>query len=648
MIQPGEVVIHSGNAHNYVQDPVVDGERKARGLIPRNFTTHPVGCYPSILPFHAVDFPIIPESEWSERVRDKVATKSQLSDIRLIGNAGQPIPSRDQNGKGYSHTEDTEVLTEKGWVRWPDWNHTDLLATINPVTHAMEFQAATEWHASEYRGETYHSTNRRLDFGVTNYHRMYVRKWDESRRTLSDHYSFQTADSLGWYVGMLAAPSGWRGTEMVEVEVPGGPRFDGDDFIALLALLVSDGYAGGSDKGRNVVSFCCFDERYAAVAALAARVGFTEQPGRKGVWHLTSAALAGWVRDKCYTSPSLGSTNKCVPDIVKVASGRQINLFLSWFGDRAKEGSQPVFYSSSVRLIDDLQELLLRVGKRGTIRSRPARDVHYAGKVIHGKEAYVLTVAETDRLCLDRKKHIETDRYHGLVYCATVPNGLLVTRRNGSVLISGNCWFHSGTSAQLLMRAVMGEPYADLSAYAGACKIKNFRDEGGWGAQGVDFQTEKGIPTSQFWPQKSMSKSNDNPQTWENALLHRVAEGWIDTQAQQYDRKLSRQQVATLLLSGCPVVVDYNWWGHSVCAADLVDGAQNFEAGLLRNENGKLLTVQEFDEQWEMDSDAGGFGVRIWNSWGDSWSQQGMGVLAAGKAWPDGAVGLRTVTPSNI
>jgi hypothetical protein len=311
MIQPGEVVIHSGNAHNYVQDPVVDGERKARGLIPRNFTTHPVGCYPSILPFHAVDFPIIPESEWSERVRDKVATKSQLSDIRLIGNAGQPIPSRDQNGKGY-------------------------------------------------------------------------------------------------------------------------------------------------------------------------------------------------------------------------------------------------------------------------------------------------------------------------------------------------CWFHSGTSAQLLMRAVMGEPYADLSAYAGACKIKNFRDEGGWGAQGVDFQAEKGIPTSQFWPQKSMSKSNDNPQTWENALLHRVAEGWIDTQAQQYDRKLSRQQVATLLLSGCPVVVDYNWWGHSVCAADLVDGAQNFEAGLLRNENGKLLTVQEFDEQWEMDSDAGGFGVRIWNSWGDSWSQQGMGVLAAGKAWPDGAVGLRTVTPSNI
>jgi hypothetical protein len=220
----------------------------------------------------------------------------------------------------------------------------------------------------------------------------------------------------------------------------------------------------------------------------------------------------------------------------------------------------------------------------------------------------------------------------------------------GDGLLVHNCWFHSGTSAQMLLRAVMGEPYADLSAYAGACKIKGFRDEGGWGAQGVDFQAEKGIPTSQFWPQKSMDRANDNAATWENALLHRVQEGWIDAQAAQYDRKLSRQQVATLLLTDCPVVCDYNWWGHSVCGSDLVDGVSSFNQGLLRDENGKLLTLQEFDYQWGMnDGDVGaGFGVRIWNSWGDSWSQQGMGVLTANKAWPDGAVGLRTVTPSLI
>jgi hypothetical protein len=611
MLRPGEIIINDRNWEDFL-DPVHDGEVKVCGTIPRDFSVQP-------RTMQAVDLPEIPESEWSERIKDKIATKSQLSDIRLTGNNGQPIPSLDQNGKGYSHTEDTEVLTEKGWVCWPDWNHTDLLATVNPITHAMEFQAATEWHASEYRGETYHSTNRRIDFGVTNYHRMYVRKWDESKRTLSNRYSFVNADSLGWYSGLLPSPTGWLGTEFVEVAVPNGPRFDGDDFLALVALIISDGYAGGPEKGRQVVSFCCFDERYAKVAALASRMGFTEQPGRKGVWNRSSMELANWVREKCYTHPSLRSVNKCVPDFVKAASSRQISHFLSWFGDRSKDGTQPVFYSSSKRLIDDLQELLLRVGKRGTIRTRAAKDVPYSGNssgVIHSGVTHVLTVAESDRLCLDRKKHIETDRYRGLVYCATVPNGLLVTRRNGSVLVSGNCWAHSTTSAMTVLRAVMGLPYVPLSAFAVACVIKSFRDEGGWGALSAQFATERGIPSSQFWPMQSMSRSNDNPQTWENAKLHRVAEAWVDLQAEAYDRTLTRKQVASCLLSNIPVVVDYNWWGHSVCALDLVE------------------------------INSGHFGVRIWNSWGDSWSDRGMGVLEESKAWPNGAVALRTTTPS--
>src|SRR5690348_1599785 len=65
----------------------------------------------------------------------------------------------------------------------------------------------------------------------------------------------------------------------------------------------------------------------------------------------------------------------------------------------------------------------------------------------------------------------------------------------------GYCWAHSGVSAHLVCRALMNEPYADLSAFAVACMIKDFRDEGGWGGEGVDFESQKGVPTSQFWPQ---------------------------------------------------------------------------------------------------------------------------------------------------
>lgn len=210
----------------------------------------------------------------------------------------------------------------------------------------------------------------------------------------------------------------------------------------------------------------------------------------------------------------------------------------------------------------------------------------------------------------------------------------------------GYCWAHSGTSATLIVRATANLPYADLSAYAVACTIKSYRDEGGWGAQGVDFMADKGIPTSATWPQQSMSRSNDNAATWADAAKHKITEGFIDLAAAQYDRNLSFNQVASLLLSGVPVVVDYNWWSHSVCAIDLVDGAA--QRGVYRDlTTGKIPQLSAFDQEWGMsDPVTAGFGVRIWNSWGDSWSDRGMGTLSGSKAIPDGAVAPRQSTPS--
>lgn len=208
----------------------------------------------------------------------------------------------------------------------------------------------------------------------------------------------------------------------------------------------------------------------------------------------------------------------------------------------------------------------------------------------------------------------------------------------------GYCWFHSGTSASLLLRAVAGLPYADLSAYAGACIIKNYRDEGGWGAQGVDWICENGVPTSEFWPQRAVDRKYDTPAMRANAKLHRITEGWWDLDAAQYDRNLTFDQVITCLLLRIPVVLDFDWWSHSVCGADPVDGVAQW--GKSRAESGKLLTLAEFELFWGVDTGASGFGERIWNSWGDSWSDNGMGVVSGNKAIPVGAVAPRVSLPS--
>lgn len=217
-----------------------------------------------------------------------------------------------------------------------------------------------------------------------------------------------------------------------------------------------------------------------------------------------------------------------------------------------------------------------------------------------------------------------SDRIREKVAAKSQLSDIRLTGNNGGIIPSvdqgqrGYCWAHSGTSATILLRAAMGQPYVDLSAYAIACIIKNYRDEGGWGAAGLDFITARGIPSGQFWPQKSVDRANDNPATWANAALHKVAEGWVDLVPAAYDRKLSFEQVATCLLCNIPVIADYNFWSHSVCLMDLTEPSP------------------------------GRFGVRLWNSWGDSWSDRGMGLLDPQKAPPDGATAPRTTLPSVV
>ncbi len=220
-------------------------------------------------------------------------------------------------------------------------------------------------------------------------------------------------------------------------------------------------------------------------------------------------------------------------------------------------------------------------------------------------------------------------------------NGAMIPSRDQNS--KGYCWAHSGTSAHLLLRAAQGQPYSDLSAYSIACQEKSFRDEGGWGAEGIDFQVKFGCATSKTWPQQSMSRSNVNEAMKADALAHRVIDQWADLNVGEYDRNLTWDQVATLLLSNVPVVVDYNWWSHSVCAAKLVANA--VMRIYTRMGSGKLATLQEFMKVWDEDDPVtAGTSLMIWNSWGDSWSSQGMGILTGGHAVPDGAIAPRTVS----
>jgi hypothetical protein len=181
----------------------------------------------------------------------------------------------------------------------------------------------------------------------------------------------------------------------------------------------------------------------------------------------------------------------------------------------------------------------------------------------------------------------------------------------------GYCWGHSTAHAVMLVRAVNNQPYVPLSAYAVCSILKRGRDEGGWCGLSAKFIREVGIPSQKFWPQGHRSLSLDTPEMRANAALHRTTEDWVDLTRDVYDQNLTFDQVATCLLTGIPCAVDFNWWGHSVCALDLVE------------------------------VEPGSFGLRILNSWAN-WGENGAGILRGTKAIPNGAVALRVTAAATV
>lgn len=175
----------------------------------------------------------------------------------------------------------------------------------------------------------------------------------------------------------------------------------------------------------------------------------------------------------------------------------------------------------------------------------------------------------------------------------------------------GYCWAYSTTSGSMLARAGAGMPHVRLSAHMIGCLVKSYRNQGGWNAQSVAFAAQNGIASTEFWVEKSMARSNDTPAMRANAKQHLLSE-YMDLDD---DGEALRFQIATCLLLNIPLAMDFNWWSHSVCGVRLMS--------------------------WKP------FKVRIWNSWTDSWSDEGMGDLEGNRAMPNGCIALMMSRPSN-
>lgn len=376
-------------------------------------------------------------------------------------------PAFNQGNLGSCHDADTEILTKSGWLPFPDLTRDNELATVDPATGTLIFEKPVRVIELDYEGDVYHGMHQSLDFVVTPDHQMLVRKWSEPERTLAEEYSLIAMKDVGWYAGLMNSVtySGSRSVHTYTLPAVNNLKrkvqredkiVSMEAWLNFLGIYLAEGTMLGTDRDRHKIQLAASKDReksFIRKTLSALDLHYTELTDRftfsnQQIYeHLIDLGLKG-----------VYASEKFVPRFVFNLPGDQIKHLL--VGHREGDGSLQdgawSHYTSSPQLADDIQILLFLSGTpSGKYARAPRTSTMSDGRQITGRHSEISIRARTTTFSsINRKANVTVEHYSGKVYCAEVPTyHTLVTRRNGKILISGNC---TGNAAA---GALMTEPF---------------------------------------------------------------------------------------------------------------------------------------------------------------------------------------------
>ena len=357
--------------------------------------------------------------------------------------------------------EQTEVLTDVGWQLFEKLNGDDCLATVNLETDRIEYQRPQALIAKPYKGDMLAVANTRVDLLVTPGHRMvvYRRRWRDGQTVWqTDTPEIRPARFLTQNLS-LKVTGRWEGVPASTVRVA-GEDVDARDLAAFLGWYVSEGsrsltYAKtqGNGKRWRVQIAQHPGPKMDQLVALCRRLPWKEQVLKECVV-FTRAALyeyVGQCGSSCY--------HKRVPPWIKAASPDIIEAFVdaAILGDGWTEKTgHRAYATTSRRLADEMQELFIKLGRTARVSVIPSKPWNIEGRSGQAVEQYHVHERRTRTICLRGKTDdgygltVRKVPYDGRVYCATVPNGTLIVRRNGVAVVAGNCRVYALAAAHVV------------------------------------------------------------------------------------------------------------------------------------------------------------------------------------------------------
>ena len=351
---------------------------------------------------------------------------------------------------------DHEILCESGWKFYNNLLDTDKVAVL--INGELHYEVPSERHYyPNYKGKMYHISNQAIDLDVTYNHRMWVSKRGHEMITKGKYkdvwkpYDFEFAENLLGVRAKYKKDAEWTAPDYQFIL----PAFETQNlkfaekevnmnaWITFFGIYIAEGCVSHSSYSISIAGHKQRVKDVLASAMLNLNMNLRIEGDNYNCNH---AQINNYLRQFGI------SIHKFLPEWAFQLSKRQAQLLLHslMLGDGHWTKTARAYYTSSIRLRDDVQRLCLHAGYAG--------DVHFrfpAGTTATKKDGSIIkSTVDSWRIQIHYERvnptvnhgHTKTQDiqeeklydFEGPVFCLTVSSGVFLVRRNGKQVWSGN------------------------------------------------------------------------------------------------------------------------------------------------------------------------------------------------------------------
>lgn len=357
------------------------------------------------------------------------------------------------------YSSDTEVMTNNGWKLIKDVDiSTDLIMSLNPDTHEIEFVKAVDFITSPVNGELYHYHSQNMDFCVTGNHNMYA--YYKDCHDVPRSIPLVEASSVKKSYMLPLTGFSWNGNDQEYFVLPETKQLEQytrkeiivpektipmEDWLEFFGFYLADGcyrdHINSLGKRDYTISIKQDVSNEDYVIELIRRIGFDAR---------ISAGSSDSNKNYSIYSKQLWeylmrfgrSQDKYIPREFLDLDVKYLKALYKGYtnGDSSLCADGHIHFSTvSEKLISDIQELILKIFGRITQVRKSVRKHSYDDN--YGTCYSINVKLDKNRDNFSKYGTPKMIPYNDNVYCLTLEkNHIMLVRHNGIIGWCGNCF----------------------------------------------------------------------------------------------------------------------------------------------------------------------------------------------------------------